>query len=427
MVRDVSCEKTDQEAQYAIRNTQYEEFKYFYPTSCLVTAQEIIFFWVARMIMAGLEFCKKIPFEDIYIHGTVRDETGTKMSKSLGNTIDPLQVIEDFGADALRFCIISITSAGQDVFLSKDRFESGRNFANKIWNVARFVMLNLKATVDEGFGGIKKQGLSLADRWLLTSLYNTTEKVAESFDSYRFSEAANTAYDFIWHKYCDWYVEIAKASIDQKRTRVILYNVLKSSLQLLHPVMPFITEELWQALDSEESIMLSKWPKIDKQLTDTASFDCMEKAIAIIVAVRNIRAEMNIAHKSKIDILIDSSDKDLISNLDEIKVYAEKTADIGSISIKKGIKQPKSSASAILDFCKVYVLLEGKIDIPAEKSRLSKNLNESEHLLAGLSKRLKNKSFIEKAPKDIVEKEKQKEKALKDKVAHIRSAIKNLG
>jgi len=285
---------------------QEKEFKYFYPTACLVTAQEIIFFWVARMIMAGLEFCKEVPFKDVYIHGTVRDKTGTKMSKSLGNTIDPLEIIKEYGTDALRFSIVSITAAGQDVFLSKDRFESGRNFSNKLWNVSRFLMMNLEPGITGTLDDIKIESLTLWYRWLLTSFNRAIEDATKSLESYRFNDAANAAYDFIWHKYCDWYVEISKVSIKTKQTQAILYAVLKASLQLLHPVMPFITEELWQGLGCKDSIMVSSWPKTDKRFIDAQASDCMEKIIAIIAAIRNIRAEMNIPNKLKIDVLVSS-------------------------------------------------------------------------------------------------------------------------
>ncbi len=407
-------------------STQSEEFKYFYPTACLVTAQEIIFFWVARMIMAGLEFCDEIPFRDVYIHGTVRDKTGTKMSKSLGNTIDPLEIIKEYGTDALRFSIISITAAGQDVFLSKERFESGRNFSNKLWNVSRFLMLNLKSDISGDFADIKMEGLPLADRWLLTAFCNTAESVTKSLDSYRFNDAANMIHDFLWHKYCDWYVEISKASIKNEQTQLILYNVLKASLQLLHPVMPFITEEIWQVLDGREPIMISSWPKPHKRLIDTQANDYMEKIIAIITAIRNIRAEMNIPHKLKIDVLVKSNDNVLMSFSEEIKIYAGRVSGVENILIAKDIKQPKASASNILDFCQIYVPLQGKVDIVTEKARLNKNLVESERLVSRLLKKLGNNSFIDKAPKEIVEQEKQKELVLMAKITRIKETIENL-
>ena len=409
-------------------DTKYkkEELDYFYPTSCLVTAQEIIFFWVARMIMAGLEFCGDIPFKDVYIHGTVRDETGTKMSKSLGNTIDPIEIIQEYGTDALRFSLISITSQGQDVFLSKDRFESGRNFANKIWNVSRFLLMNLKDDAKKPLSDLKEKDLSLADRWILSSFYTTVDNVTKSLDSYKFNDAANSIYSFLWRKYCDWYVEISKASIDTDTTQIILYNILKMSLQLLHPIMPFITEEIWQTLDNKESIMVSAWPKVDKDLIDKEATGCMERIIAIIVSIRNIRASYNIAYKLKVDLLIDSDDKTLISLLDEIKTYANKLSNVDNITIKKNIESPKAAASAVLDFCQIYIPLEGKIDIKAEKTRLTKSLTETEKFINVISKKLSNNAFTQKAPKEIIEKEREREKVLSEKALRIKESIESL-
>jgi valyl-tRNA synthetase len=240
------------------------ELKYFYPTNSLITAQEIIFFWVARMIMAGIEFAGGIPFKDVYIHGTVRDITGTKMSKSLGNIIDPLDMIEKYGTDALRFSMISITAQGQDVFLSEGKFELGRNFANKIWNASRFILMNLKpeevrADLCVFFNAAD---LGLPERWILSRFYSTLKDVTGCLDSYKFNEAANSIYEFFWHEFCDWYIEIAKLSLDKKETQIVLYKVLEKSLRMLHPFMPFVTEEIWQKLprenpDGPSSIMVS--------------------------------------------------------------------------------------------------------------------------------------------------------------------------
>ncbi|MDD5246998.1 MAG: valine--tRNA ligase, partial [Candidatus Omnitrophica bacterium] len=233
------------------RTTDHEkELKYFYPTSVLVTAPEIIFFWVARMIMAGFEFMGELPFKDVYIHGTVRDVEGKKMSKSLGNVIDPLEIINEFGCDALRFSLISITAQGQDVFLSRERFEQGRNFANKIWNASRFIMMNL----DPGAIKVdlcvffKKEELDPVNRWILSRFYSVLKETDACLEKYKFNEAANLLYKFFWHEFCDWYLELIKPRIKEKNNQVVMYKVLEKSLRLLHPFMPFITEEIWQKL-----------------------------------------------------------------------------------------------------------------------------------------------------------------------------------
>ena len=404
-----------------------KELEYFYPTSCLVTAQEIIFFWVARMIMAGLEFCDDIPFKDVYIHGTVRDDTGTKMSKSLGNIIDPLEIIDLYGTDALRFSIISMTAAGQDVFLSKEKFALGRNFANKLWNVSRFLLMNLKDNITADLCVFyEKEKLPLADKWILSSLYRTMEEVTKALESYKFNEAANLLYEFIWHKYCDWYVEIAKTGLGDYRTQLILYKVLEKSLRMLHPIMPFVTEQIWQKLDSEKPIITSPWPHFQKQMIDAKAEKAMERIIDIIVAIRNIRAEMNIGNKLQLKVLISTADDGIIASKEELSIYADRLANVKALEVKKAKARPKFSASAVLDFCEVFIPLEGVIDIGLERKRLDKKLQGLESILSALDKKLKNKGFVERAPKEVVEQEKERQKVLKDKVKRIKENIKSL-
>ncbi|MDD5436337.1 MAG: valine--tRNA ligase, partial [Candidatus Omnitrophica bacterium] len=272
------------------------ELKYFYPTNSLVTAQEIIFFWVARMIMAGLEFRGGIPFKDVYIHGTVRDITGTKMSKSLGNVIDPLDVIAKYGTDALRFSIISITAQGQDVFLSEGKFELGRNFANKLWNASRFILMNLKP--DEADSDLcvffKEAKLSLAERWILSRFYSTLAFVTKCLDEYKFNEAANAIYEFVWHEFCDWYIEIAKTAIGEKSSQTILYKVLEKSLRMLHPIMPFVTEEIWQKLPrvtpGDDFIMTQPWPHLREEMISKEVEAGMKELIELVITIRNMRS-----------------------------------------------------------------------------------------------------------------------------------------
>jgi valyl-tRNA synthetase len=403
-----------------------KDLQYFYPTSTLVTAQEIIFFWVARMIMAGYEFMGKEPFEEVYIHGTVRDDTGRKMSKSLGNIIDPIQIIDEFGADALRFSIVSITAVGQDVFLSKDKFQAGRNFANKIWNASRFVLMNLSEDVDEN----EKSGLTLADKWILSRMYNTLKSLNKALDSYRFSEAANILYDFIWHKYCDWYVEISKISINQKSTQIILYKVLESSLRMLHPFMPFITEEIWGLLPhKKDPIIISQWPHMQEDLIDKPAQKDMEFLIDLIVSVRNIRSQMLVPLDKKVNIIVSTANKNDVKLIEENQQYIKTLAKVDNVKTQNftcGPKRPKQSAMAVAGSAEVYVLLAGVIDIDAEKARLSKKISEMENILKGLSDRLKNKDFLKKAPEEVVEKEKEKEKQLSENIEKLKTSLKSL-
>ncbi len=404
-----------------------KELEYFYPTDCLVTAPEIIFFWVARMIMAGEEFCKGIPFKDVYIHGTVRDSSGTKMSKSLGNTIDPLEIIDIYGTDALRFSLVSITAVGQDVFLAKEKFELGRNFANKLWNVSRFLLMNLKERPDADLCvTYKTSALTVPDKWILSELYKTLTAYIEAIQDYKFNEAANLLYEFIWHKYCDWYVEIAKSDIASPKTQIILFKVLEKSLRMLHPFMPFITEEIWSKLNGKGPITLSSMPHIQKQMIDEEAENIMQSLIGIIVSIRNVRAEMNISPKEEINIIISAhSDKDK-ERLNNSENYIKALARVKDVTVAVAAKRPLHSVACVLDNYDVFIPLEGIIDIKAEKERLTKQLQEQKAYAESIRKKLKNKDFVKRAPAQVVGSERGKETAAKEKIEKLNIALRNL-
>lgn len=409
------------------------ELKYFYPTNALVTAQEIIFFWVARMIMAGIEFMGDIPFKDVYIHGTVRDITGTKMSKSLGNIIDPLDMIKKYGTDALRFSIISITAQGQDVFLSESKFELGRNFANKLWNASRFILLNLKENdvkVDLCVF-FKAKDLNLSERWILSRFYSTLDYVQECLDAYRFNEAANVIYEFIWHEFCDWYIEIAKSTISENTTQIILYKILEKSLRMLHPFMPFITEKIWQKLprskDSKgDSIMIQSWPHIQKQMFSKESETEMKCLIDIITAIRNIRSVWNIDPKREMSAFINVHDKKeeklLAGNADLVK----KLSKLSELQIGK-LTKPKNSAVSVVSTLEVYVPLEGLIDFEKEKARLIKEEHKISSEIKVISGRLKDKNFSSKAPEDVIEKQRARKAELELQIKKLKDNLKDIG
>ncbi|MDD5073084.1 MAG: valine--tRNA ligase [Candidatus Omnitrophica bacterium] len=405
-----------------------KDLAYFYPTSTLVTAQEIIFFWVARMIMAGYEFMGDAPFRDIYIHGTVRDETGAKMSKSLGNIIDPIEIIDEFGTDALRFSIISITAVGQDVFLSKEKFQVGRNFANKIWNASRFVMANLSEDVDTDLCVLYKNAdLTLADRWILSNLYSTLEGLEKALGSYRFSEAANLLYDFIWHKYCDWYLEIAKSRIKEKNTQVILYKVLEKSLRLLHPIMPFLTEEIWSILPHKrDSIMVQPWPHLQKDLIDKKAEEEMDLAIGIITVIRNIRAEVNIPPQKSCKAIVAAGSAKSRAAIDKSLDYIKNLGRLESLEVTEKLKRPKASSVAVFGDCEICVPLEGLVDIEAEKKKMMSKAGELEKYVKSIESKLNNKNFVERAPKDIIDKEKEKLSEAKVSLGKLRENLKRL-
>ncbi|HNX91720.1 MAG TPA: valine--tRNA ligase, partial [Candidatus Omnitrophota bacterium] len=392
-----------------------EELKTFYPTDALVTAQEIIFFWVARMIMAGLMFRGEIPFKDVYIHGTVRDATGAKMSKSLGNVIDPLDIIAKVGSDALRFSIISITSQGQDVFLSEEKFEFGRNFANKLWNASRFVLMNLEVDeIPENAVGI---GASLADKWIISSYHAAIDEVQKSLVSYKFNEAAQTLYDFVWHKYCDWFLELSKLSDNKEDTQKVLLYVLSGVLRLLHPFMPFITEEIWQKLPGEKNkwVMTADWPVSDETMIRPGVVAEMDKLIGIITAIRNIRAFWNIDAGTIIDVdFVIPTDADGKFIAGGAK-YIERLARCRVRNTGKDIKRPVDSIAAVVEKIRLFIPIGNAIDVEKEKKRIRKKIEEMENVLISIERKLSNSDFIQRAPKEVVAKDREKrEKYIRD-------------
>ena len=428
-----------------------KDLEYFYPTSALVTAPEILFFWVARMIMSGEEFMKEIPFSDVYIHGTVRDSSGKKMSKSLGNIIDPLEIIEEFGADALRFSMISITAAGQDVFLSKNKFEIGRNFANKIWNASRFVLMNvaqenfstrpaasleeyLKNNIVRARGEAPSRELSMADKWILSRLNRTIEAVTKTLGNYKFNEAEGLIYDFFWHDFCDWYVEMVKPELiirttnDERRmTNTVLISVLENSLKLLHPFMPFVTEAIWQSIKERESIMIAAWPEADKRRMDKKIESDMEIAKDIIVNIRNIRSDMNIPHSKKISVKLVPLKHGAGSILSDSMEYIKNLAQLDHVAIEDaGFKKPRSSLSAITENFNIFIPLEGVIDVEAEKARLAKKQGILKQQLVFAERKLRDKNFMEHAPENVVMAEQEKAAKIKEQINRLEETIKEL-
>jgi len=416
-----------------------KDMEYFYPTSVLVTAPEILFFWVARMIMAGMEFAKEAPFKDVYIHGTVRDLTGKKMSKSLGNIIDPIEIIDEYGADALRFSIIAITATGQDVFLSKEKFELGRNFANKIWNASRFVLMNIQ-DVSRVTCHVSQEGLSIADRWILSRLNRTIDSVTKSLEDYRFNEAESLIYDFFWHDYCDWYVELVKPEITgqttndvsrvtchvSRNTGKVLIHVLENSLKLLHPFMPFVTEAIWQNIKERDSIMAAAWPRADRHYIDKDAEARMEIVKDIIVNIRNIRSDMSIPYSRKITASLVALKGKGEAVLVDAAGYIKNLAQLEELKVDKNFKRPKSCLSAVTEHFNIFIPLEGVIDIEAEKARLAKKEAALEQQLVFTEKKLKDDNFVKNAPEEVVSQEKEKHARLKEQIERLEKTIKGL-
>jgi valyl-tRNA synthetase len=429
------------EAQSAERKAQSErELKYFYPTSVLVTAPEIIFFWVARMIIAGLEFMKNIPFRNVYIHGTVRDIKGKKMSKSLGNAIDPLEIISEYGTDALRFSLASCASQG-DLFLSKEKFEMGRNFANKIWNASRFILMNLdtQKTRGELCAFFRKENLKIYDHWILSRFYSTLIDVNRYLNNYRFNEAANLLYAFLWHEFCDWYLELAKPVLVNSKqltvnikkqkeiTQVILYTILEKFLRILHPFMPFITEEIWQKLPHEgESIMVQPWPHVQENIIDKKTELQMELVINIIKSIRYLRSQIELKPNQKVSVSVYPHKKinqQLIENNIDLITYLAK---LETLKILDSSTRLSSTISAISGSVDIYLHFRGLIDIANEQQKITEKIVSLAKMIGAKEARLKNVEFVKKAPPEVVSKEKESINILKDESRRLEKMFNEL-
>ena len=403
------------------------ELAHFYPTSVLVTGYDIIFFWVARMIFMGLEFMKDIPFEHVFIHGLVRDGEGRKMSKSLGNGIDPLEVIEKYGADTLRFTLVTGNTPGNDMRFYWERVESSRNFANKIWNASRFVMMNL-----EGFDPAQAPGdYTLADRWILSRYARTAAEVTANLDKFELGEAARSLYEFIWNEYCDWYIETAKARLYNKedaRARAtaqhVLWYVLEGTLRLLHPFMPFISEAIWQHLPHEgASLVIADWPAPPAGLLDEKAEAEMGILMDTIKAIRNMRAEVNAppGKKSEVTLMVAAEWQ---ATFRENQAYLQTLAAAEPITLATlTAAKPENAMAAVVNGVEVYLPLKGLIDVAKETARLTKEADGLAKELERVAAKLANENFVGKAPAEVIEKERAKEREYGDKLAAIRERL----
>ncbi|MGD2036647.1 MAG: valine--tRNA ligase [Desulfobacterales bacterium] len=406
----------------------------FYPTSVLVTAFDILFFWVARMMMMGIQFMKEVPFKEVYVHALVRDEEGKKMSKSTGNVIDPLTVIEQYGTDAFRFTLAAFAAQGRDVKMSEKRIEGYRHFVNKLWNAARFALMHL----DQPYEKIDFKNLSLPDRWILSRLNRATRTVAEALDSYCFNDAASGIYNFVWHEFCDWYLEAIKPALyekegSQKReiTLGVLWRVMHDTLILLHPFMPFVTEEIWHKLPGTQgSIMKAEFPSADLNRPDTGIETEVESQmnllIELISAVRNIRGEMNISPSISLAATVQTTDSSIKNITEKHRDIIINLAKLGAFKVTENAARPKSSATAVMGGATIFVPLKGVIDFSKEALRLEKEMNKLEKELAGVSKKLANDNFLKKAPHDVVEQVKAKHAGLQEKRQKLASHLERI-
>ena len=406
---------------------QTEDYKHYYPTNTLVTGYDIIPFWVMRMMFSGLEQTGRVPFDTVLIHGLVRDAQGRKMSKSLGNGIDPLEVIDQYGADALRFTLATGNSPGNDMRFSDTRVEASRNFANKIWNAARFILMNLSD--DEPAPHIP-ENLALEDKWILSRFNALAEGVTDALEKYELGMAVQKLYDFIWDVFCDWYIEIAKIRLNgsdeaaKQTVKAVLVYVMSNTLKLLHPFMPFITEEIWQALPhTGESIMISEWVTGDDALRFSAEEEEMERIMSAIKAVRNRRAEMNVVPSKKAKIFIETAYAD---TFEKGKVFFERLASASEVEVGAKFDDMDDAVSIITESARMYIPMAELVDFQAEIARLQREKAGVEKELAMVNGKLSNENFVSKAPAAVVEGQRQAKARLEEKLALLDESLQNL-
>lgn len=405
-----------------------EEKNYYHPTSVLITAPDIIFFWVARMIMAGLHFEKAIPFRDVYFTSIIRDIQGRKMSKSLGNSPDPLKVIEDYGADALRFTVIYLAPLGQDVLFSEDKCEIGRNFANKIWNAGRFLLMNAGTVkIDQTAENLH---LDFVDSWIESRFNTSLKQFINSMDKFEINNAIKIIYSLVWNDFCDWYIELIKNRLysgsDEVKSAVLTraLNIFERLLKLVHPFMPFISEELWHLAgdrDQNSSISSDPFPSVELERINEEAEEEMQFIMDIITSIRNIRGEMNIPPSRQLDIRLKTS-KDIGKRID----YVKKLVKANTIEVAPVLEKFSASASAVIKDCEIFVSLEGLIDYELEKSRILKEIEKIGNSLEGVGKKLSNQNFVANAPPDIVARERQKQSDWEIKLEKLKQSLNEI-
>ena len=412
-----------------------EDLKDFYPTSTMVTGFDILFFWVARMIMMGLKFMDDVPFRDVYIHALVRDEQGQKMSKSKGNVVDPLDIMSEYGTDAFRFTLAAMAAMGRDIRLAEDRIAGYQNFVNKLWNAARFVLMNLgeDGTGQRHFpGALSDAELNFADRWIRSRLASTIAEARTAIESYRFNDYANILYQFTWHEFCDWYIEMSKLSLngthggEPKKSRQFLVELLEQILLLLHPLMPFVTEEIWQVLgEQRKTIMLQPYPRAEGAWADEGVATQMEFLMGAIRAIRNLRTEMNCPPGKEVKVVFHGPPEDL-SFLRAQEPYLRSLARVGATDYVTSGDRPKGAATAIVGSTELYLPLEEMINLNEERGRLTKEIDKAKDELSRVQKKLSNTDFLNKAKEEVVQKEREKAGQYEEKIRTLNLSLERL-
>jgi valyl-tRNA synthetase len=408
-----------------------EDMDYFYPTDVLVTGVDILFFWVARMIMAGLEFVGPVPFRQVFFNGMVKDEIGRIMSKSIGNGIDPLEMIDKYGADALRFSLAALTTQGQDINLAENRLEMGRNFAQKVWSAARLLVMNMDGAAERDIS-LPAELDELSDRWIVSRYQAAVRNVGRALEKFHFSEAALAIYNFLWHEYCDWYLELAKPRLrEQGVSRDTCLDVsryvLDGSLGLLHPFMPFITEEIAALLPGGDGMLIGRrWPDYDDSRRDREAEESMTRLQEFVTSIRNLRHEFNVPPAKPVDLifkLVDRRDIDLIR---DCSGYLRLLAGAAEMETGPDMTRPDGSVARIGEGYEIYLILAGLIDLEAEKERLQRELAKAGTEQKNLGARLQNKEFLSKAPQNVIEKEKERLIKVRERIEKLSDTLTSL-
>ena len=410
----------------------------FYPGSVLVSGYDILFFWIARMIMAGTHFTGRAPFTDVFVTGMIKDKQGRWMSKSLGNGIDPLDMIETYGADAVRYTLAKLCAQGQDIKLDPAGFEGGRNFANKLWNAARvFGRFVERDGAGRPAEDLRRQRgfaeLDLAERWLLTRLHDTLAATTEALDKYRISEAAQLAYDFVWRDFCDWYLEVSKVphgETPSQETLALSTEVFEQILQLLHPFMPFVTEELWWTLRPRaagDALIASRWPSPSASETDPEAAATFATVQGVVTAVRQVRAQYNVPPSQDVRAVVQTADAETAAALDGARATVERLAGLSELAVGADLPAPTASAAVVVEGHTVYVPLKGVIDLDVERARLGKEIDAKRGFLAGVEKKLQNQAFTSRAPAEVVERERQKAADARAEISALQASLDELG
>ena len=411
---------------------QTEELKYFYPTDVLVTGYDIIFFWVVRMAFSGLEFMDEVPFKHVLIHGIIRDDEGRKMSKSLGNGIDPFEIIEEYGADALRFTLLTGNSPGNDMRFHMSKLESSRNFANKLWNATRFVLMNIDSDIAD-YDSIK-DNMTTADYWIITRMNRVIGEMTENINKFELGLAAQKLYDFVWSEYCDWYIEMTKSRLygtdgnNKKTALYVLTYVLENILKLMHPYMPFITEEIWSSLPTiSGNVVVASWPQYNEAEINEDAEKKMELIMAAIISIRNIRSEMNVVPSKKAKLLVFSNEYEVIETIKEgtkFFISLASTSEIQIIEDKNEI--PNDAVSVVIEGAELFIPLDELIDFEKEIERLNKEKSKLESEIKRVEGKLSNEGFVKKAPAHLIEEEKNKKVKFTDMLDKVIERIERI-